>query len=194
MALDWIPIFPDVVPHRRSLILGDNEQPFTFAVIPPVQAPGFLSFLPIFPDLVPHHASRAARTETIKPPPYFLAAITPVSWIPIYPDRVPHRRLTAGSHPSYQSTTYGDLMVIAQQEAWKATFPDRVPHRRPPAGFGGFSVYPIQPSVAAAVPGICVDLVNDLLVSSTFLSEALHSSTLITEGETSSTFLTEAIC
>lgn len=192
MALDWIPIFPDLLPRRRSR-QGDLPVIYTAVVIPAVQAPGNLAFLARYPDQVPHQASRAARTE-VSGPLIFPDAITPTGWLPGYPDLVPHRRLTVGSHPNYQSSTYGDLAITAQQLGWKASYPETVPHRRFLAGMGGGAVYAILPSVAAAVPGLCVALANDLLVSSTSVTETLRSATLVTESETSSTFLAEGIC
>jgi hypothetical protein len=191
MALDWIPTYPDRVPHHRVQPPSGSDTPFTAAVIPPVQAPGFLSWSPTFPDQVPHRRSTAAQTQVVEP--LFLASLWPLAWWPQFPDAVPHQRIPAAALSGETCPPAGDLIRVAESLAWAPTYPDQVPHQRVPTPSG--SILAIDPgTVAAGSSKVCVDLVRDQVTQPAILSEQVTPSDLVQEMLTQTDMRQEGIC
>lgn len=188
MALDWIPIYPDRVPHRRSRQVTSLVAPSAAVTIAVPVIPGLLAFAPTYPGQVPHRKGTAARTELFAPP-VFEAAIAPTSWLPIAPARAPKHH--AAQLPTLFIPPPGELIAIAQRMAWVARYPSQVPHRRSPNPGGG--IYTVPPDVAAAGVG-CVDLVDQDLTSPTLLVEGVTTPILQAESLSAPTLIEEQIC
>jgi hypothetical protein len=188
MALDWLPVYPDRVPHRRTRQVTAYVEPLAAVTIPVPLIAGRLAFLPDIPSQVPHRKGTAARTELFAPP-LFEAAIHPVSWLPDAPAQAPRKH--AALRPTVFEPPPGELIAIAQRMAWVARYPSQVPHRRSPNPGGG--LYTVPPAVAAA--GIlCVEWRDVDLTAPTLLTESVQSTDILHETLTVPALVEEDLC
>jgi hypothetical protein len=193
MALDWIPIAPGQVPHRRLPRPGYSVAPFTVAVIPVPLIAGRLAFLPTFPDRVPHHRQPVSRSALVQPL-LFEAAIDPVSWTPTFPART-----TAGLSPRHKIAAWpsvfapppAELVLAAQRLAWTPRYPSQVPHTDPPNEGGSFAA--ILPAVAAAGEP-CVELIDVALTSPALITQVLTTTGFLQEALGTPALLQEDLC
>lgn len=190
MALDWIPIAPGQVPHRRTRLLSEAIAPFTAVTIPVPLIAGRLAFLPAFPDQVPHHRSPAARLMASYP--VFTAATAPIDWTPTAPTRtMATRNRSVASWPSVFAPPPGELVNIARRMSWSPRYPSTTVHTRPPNEGGSFAA--INPRVAAA--GVqCVAWVDGDLTASGVVDEALTTSGVGTEALGTPALIQEDLC
>lgn len=189
MALDWLPIYPGQVPHRRLRLEGGSAPPFTAKTIPVPDVLATRTFFPTYPGQVPHRRSQVARAELLEPF-LFPAALAPEGWLPIYPGMVSHRRLTA-PRPTLFEPPPGALVVVAQSLAWQAKYPDRVAHHRPPTLGGSFDA--ISPTVAAAGE-TCVHLIDAGFTTPALLAATLTATGFAEETLTTPGLVTEDLC
>jgi hypothetical protein len=192
MALDWIPLVPSQVPHRRHKQPSYAVAPFTAVTIPVPLIAGRLAFLPTFPDSVPHHRVQGLKLAASLPD--FSAALNPVSWAPTYPARTtgglsPRHRVAAW--PSVFAPPPGELVNIAKRMAWSPRFPAQVPHTDPPNEGGSFAA--ILPTVAAAGEQ-CVELVDVGLTAPALITETLTTTGFLQEALGTPALINEDLC
>jgi hypothetical protein len=190
MALDWIPTFPNQVPHRRFKQPGMVVGPFTVAVIPVPVIPGLLAFQSTFPNQVPHRHSQVARTERVTPT-MFVGAVAPLSWAPTFPHQVPHHHLATAARTTVAEPPPSANVVIAQQLAWQARYPSMVPHRSPLQAAGETTPPNIRPG---AEDMGCLELVDGDFTSPALLAEALTVPTFLHEALATPGLIAEDLC
>jgi hypothetical protein len=185
VALDWLPIYPDMVPHHRQKITGGSPALFTVKTNPPPDILAGLTFLPDYPDQVPHRRSIVTQAS----PMDFSAALIPTSWRPTYPDQVPHRySVNVGG---LTEPPPGAGILIAQSMAWQARFPDKVPHRR--YHEAGGEVFLTEPAIIAAGEP-CVELIDTAFTVPTFIDATVTISTLVDAEFTTPTLTDGEFC
>lgn len=189
MALDWIPIFPSIVPHRRTKLVGGTTAPVFTPPAAVVLAPGLLAFAPTYPSQVPHHRVQTTLSGRFGPP--FTAGLWPLAWLPTYPSRVPHRRPPIAAFPSVFDPSPGVEVLVAQSMTWLAQYPHQVA-RRQPMILGGVT-HAIDPVVAASgIP--CVELADTSLTHPSLTGQTLTAPGFVNETLTTTDLVDEDLC
>lgn len=193
MALDWQPVYPDLIPRRRRPLAGGIAAmpPWNTGIFPIPDLLAGLTFKAVFPDAVPHRRTPLASYEVSTGALFFVGVVHPTAFLPRYPDTVPHRRLSAAHHPAVAEPPPSQGIVVAQSLAWQARYPPNVVRRLRQPMAGAF--YTIPPEVAAGAV-VCLTWISQDVTVPTFLNEDLTVPSFLGEGLAQPSFLDEDLC
>lgn len=130
MALDWLPVRPDLLPRDRSLDARFGP-PFAAQSLPSASIVARLwsESQPTFPS---QHLRRPWRPPGLHVMPFVVGAAGPVplrAWAPVYPDRLHRRSLPVADIPSVFYTSRATTPVIVQ---WLPSYPSQISRPRLP--------------------------------------------------------------
>lgn len=155
MALDWLPVVPDLLPRpsRRAFdVCVQNLDPIVNPA-PPTE----LTWLPSYPDRLVRRLTPPSRMPAVFRDPQ--VPVPDLRWLPNYPARLPRLRL----YPSRQPAVFAPspaILRVAVTGQWRPTYPTllRRALRRPQS----LLVVPIAPAtLLAAAP--CVEWTEETL-------------------------------
>lgn len=187
MALDWLPILPDGVPHRHhprdaALVVA----PFTAGFTP---APNILASLTFFPCLpMPTPRVRHARQEIALFQPFDVpTVVAPLDWAPIPGGPMPRPRRPR-QEVAVIDPTFGAGAQIAASMAWAPDLP--APARQ---------LKTHRPAVLAWDPTVigftgCLEFVDTRYTMTDLTGQALTKTQLISGAATGTDLLHEGLC
>lgn len=195
MALDWLPIVPDL--QRKAPRLAWRQwTTWRFPiVVPDILASA--TFFPSFPEraVAPGVRLRPAERSTFSGA-LTARAVSPLDWYGQRPDvgsvRAP-QRLPRGLWPAGDPPSPGQSTVIAAQGAWRAQLPDQWPPRRTrmPEGLGTPRF--VEPLVPIGTGG-CVEWGPEGWTITQLVPEAWTTTGLLAEAFTLTSLVSEDLC
>lgn len=146
MALDWLPVRPDLLPRDRSLDARFGP-PFAAQSLPQASVIARLwsESQPTYPS---QHLRRPWRPAGLHVMPFVIGAASPVpvlAWAPIYPDRLHRRTLPVADILSVFYTPRPTTPAVTQ---WLPVYPSQIARRRLPTADLPFLTQTIVPAPA----------------------------------------------
>lgn len=195
MALDWLPIVPDL-PRKAPRLAWRQWTTWRF----PIVVPDILATATFFPSYPPTAVSRRLELRPAERSAFAGAltarAVSPLDWYQQRPDvgslRAP-QRLVRGLRPAGDPPAPGQATVVAAQGAWRAQLPDQWPPRRArmPEGLG------TPRFVAPLVPigtGGCVEWGPEGWTITQLAPEGWTTTSLLAEAFTATGLVGEDLC
>lgn len=196
MALDWIPIVPDLPPRRAPRPPWRQWTTWRF----PIVVPDLLAsegFQPVYPDRVPPRGILLRPTERSSLSAALTArVVSPVDWYQQRPDRGSDRtslRLARSLRPAGDPPSPGAGAVVAASLAWRPQLPDRAPARRPVPLEGLGTPRFVQPLIPIPFGG-CVEIRIDGSTATGWRATAATASTLLNVTQTKTDLLALGQC
>lgn len=194
MALDWLPILPDL-PRLAPRPPWRQWTTWRFPII----VPDLLlneTFAPSFPDRAPSQriVLQPAERSTVSAA-LFARVISPLDWHQQRPDRGSDQpmRLSTALRPAGDPPSSGAALLVAQQLAWRPQLPDQWPPRRLVVATEHAPRYFVQPLVTIPTGG-CALWGPEAFTPTDLLQQAYTATDLVSEAFTHTDLIAEGLC
>ena len=192
MALDWLPIYPDLL--LRVDTSGLFANPFTVENLDPIPRPApptELTWLPRYPDWIapPRSLDVSAQQAVAR---WWGLPLFDFRWWPILPDWLEEADLDTALQQTMAPLTPSTYPAIAVRQAWEPQIPALF--FAPPPLTQGTPHQLVIPLAALVDSTVCVQWGSEAVTVPDFLTETTTAPDFLAEALTRPALTTEGIC